>query len=147
MVVQAVHTKPRALDSSLGYTSSPSSLDMPTTTALKVTRPRKTERRQKKVTRNVFLCYVVGAAGSGKTSLLRSFLSKRFRGGEQGDVGYEPTSRTMSAVNSVEMGGGEKYLVVSKLWGSPSDDLVALNSRFLTIVARVWVEIRERSLA
>jgi GTPase SAR1 family protein len=86
---------------------------MPTTTALKVTRPRKTERRQKKVTRNVFLCYVVGAAGSGKTSLLRSFLSKRFRGGELGDVGYEPTSRTMSAVNSVEMGGGEKYLVVS----------------------------------
>jgi Ras family protein T1 len=86
---------------------------MPTTTALKITRPRKTERRQKKVTRNVFLCYVVGAAGSGKTSLLRSFLSKRFRGGEVGDVGYEPTSRTMSAVNSVEMGGGEKYLVVS----------------------------------
>lgn len=86
---------------------------MPTTTALKITRPRKTERRQKKVTRNVFLCYVVGAAGSGKTSLLRSFLSKRFRGGELGDVGYEPTSRTMSAVNSVEMGGGEKYLVVS----------------------------------
>lgn len=98
----------------LGYTSSPSSLDMSTTTALKVTRPRKTERRQKKVTRNVFLCYVVGAAGSGKTSLLRSFLSKRFRGGELGDVAYEPTSRTMSVVNSVEMGGGEKYLVLQE---------------------------------
>ena len=59
------------------------------------------------------MCYIVGAAGSGKTSLLRSFLSKRFRGGEFGDVGYEPTSRTMNVVNSVEMGGGEKYLVVS----------------------------------
>lgn len=94
---------------------------MPTTTALKVTKPRKTERRQKKVTRNVFSCFVLGAAGSGKTSLLRSFVNKRFRGGS-GDIvegfgssaaAYEPTSRTMCVVNSVEMGGGEKYLVVS----------------------------------
>jgi Ras family protein T1 len=98
---------------------------MSTTTALKVTRPRKAERRQKKVTRNVFLCYVVGAAGSGKTSLLRSFLSKRFRGGELGDVAYEPTSRTMSVVNSVEMSGSEKYLVVSPLL-----DLQATQAQF-----------------
>lgn len=93
----------------LGYNCSPSSLDLPTTTALKVTRPRKQERRQRKVTRNVFLCYVLGAAGSGKTSLLRSFVNQGFNG----DV-YEPTSRVVSVVNSVEMGGGEKYLVVSR---------------------------------
>jgi Ras family protein T1 len=73
------------------------------------------------VTRNVFLCYVLGAAGSGKTSLLRSFVNKRYRGGSDdaagpggaGYGGYEPTSKTVSVVNSVEMGGGEKYLVVS----------------------------------
>lgn len=105
---------------SLGYASSPSSLDKPTTTALKVTRTRKQDRRQKKVTRNVFLCYVLGAAGSGKTSLLRSFVNKRYRGGSDdatspaGYGGYEPTSKTVSVVNSVEMGGGEKYLVVSR---------------------------------
>lgn len=119
----------------LGYSSSASAYELATTTALKITRPRKTDRRQKKVTRNVFLCYVLGAAGSGKTSLLRSFVSKRFKGSHaeggvvntgmaavaahqrgqesEGYVGYEPTSKVLSVVNSVEMGGGEKYLVVS----------------------------------
>ena len=92
-----------------------------------MTRTRKQDRRQKKVTRNVFLCYVLGAAGSGKTSLLRSFVNKRYRGGGeegsgQGGIpgaagygGYEPTSKVVSVVNSVEMGGGEKYLVVGRL--------------------------------
>ena len=86
---------------------------MPTPTALKVTRPRRQDRRQKKVTRSVFLCYVLGATGSGKTSLLRSFVSKGFIGGEEGYGGYEPTTKVLSVVNSVEMEGVEKYLVVS----------------------------------
>ena len=37
-----------------------------TTTALKVTKPRKADRKKGKVQRNVFLCYVFGATGSGK---------------------------------------------------------------------------------
>lgn len=77
------------------------------TTAFKVTRPRKAERKRGKVTRNVFLCYVCGAAGSGKTSLLRAFVRKPYK-----DV-YEPTSKPISVVNSVEIDGVEKYLVVS----------------------------------
>lgn len=44
-----------------------------TTTALKVTRPRKADRRRGKVQRNVFLCYVFGATGSGKVGKLRNF--------------------------------------------------------------------------
>jgi len=91
---------------SLGYSSSPAT-DLPTPTALHVTRPRKQDRRQKKVTRSVFLCYVLGATGSGKTSLLRSFVNRN-RGEE-----YEPTTKVLSVVNSVEMEGVEKYLVVS----------------------------------
>lgn len=77
------------------------------TGALQVTRPRKSERRKGKVTRNVFLCYVIGAAGSGKTSLLRSFAQKPYTGA------YEPTSKMISVVNSVDIDGSEKYLVVS----------------------------------
>jgi len=78
----------------------------------------------------VFLCYVLGATGSGKTSLLRSFVNKGFSGGGGGDdsgvsaglglgsgsrgmIGYEPTTKVLSVVNSVEMEGVEKYLVVS----------------------------------
>jgi len=79
----------------------------PRTGALQVTRPRKADRRKGKMTRNVFLCYVCGAAGSGKTSLLRSFARKPFTGT------YEPTSKMISVVNSVDIDGSEKYLVVS----------------------------------
>jgi hypothetical protein len=77
-----------------------------TTAALKVTQPRKSDRRKGNSSRNVFLCYVCGAAGSGKTSLLRLFAGKPYR-----DV-YVPTTKPISVVNSVEIDGIEKYLVV-----------------------------------
>jgi Ras family protein T1 len=78
------------------------------TSALLTTRPRKLDRRKGKVSRNVFLCYVCGAAGSGKTSLLRSFAGKPFR-----EV-YEPTSKMVSVVNAVDIDGSEKYLVLQE---------------------------------
>lgn len=81
----------------------------PRTAALQVTRPRKVDRRKGKVTRNVFLCYVCGAAGSGKTSLLRAFANKSFQ------PTYEPTSKMITVVNAVDIDGSEKYLVVSVL--------------------------------
>lgn len=76
------------------------------TTALQVTQPRKKDRKKGKVARNVFLCYVCGAAGSGKTSLLRAFVAKQYR------KTYEPTTKMISVVNSVDIDGSEKYLVV-----------------------------------
>lgn len=45
-----------------------------TTTAIKVTRPRKIDRRKGKVQRNVFLCYVFGAPKSGKVSKYKRML-------------------------------------------------------------------------
>jgi Ras family protein T1 len=81
--------------------------DEPRTGALQVTRRRKTDRRKGKVTRNVFLSYVCGAAGSGKTSLLRAFAGKPF------SSNYDPTGKVISVVNSVDINGSEKYLVVS----------------------------------
>jgi Ras family protein T1 len=78
----------------------------PLLTALQTTPPRKAERRRRRVTRNVFLCYVCGAAGSGKSSLLRDFVGKPYRDN------YQPTSRVLSVVNSVEVGGEQKYVVV-----------------------------------
>ena len=81
--------------------------DEPRTSALQVTRSRKIDRRKGKVSRNVFLCYVCGAAGSGKTSLLRAFA------GQQYTDTYGPTAKIYSVVNSVEIDGAEKYLVAS----------------------------------
>jgi Ras family protein T1 len=91
--------------------------DSKTTNALKVSQPRRLERRAKLMqgsgrtkgkgkNRNVFLCWVCGAAGSGKTALLRSFIRKGYRDA------YMPTSKPISVVNSVEIDGSEKYLVV-----------------------------------
>jgi len=85
----------------------------PRTGALQVTRPRKVDRRKGKVARNVFLCFLCGAAGSGKTSLLRAFAGKPF------NPDYEPTSKMVSVVNSVDIDGSEKYLVVSTLFLQP----------------------------
>ncbi|KAH8104714.1 mitochondrial Rho 1 [Cristinia sonorae] len=76
--------------------------------ALQITRPRKTERRKGRSTRNVFLSYVCGGAGSGKTSFLRAFVGRKF--GEA----YNPTKRMNSVVNSVDIAGSEKYLVLQE---------------------------------
>lgn len=90
----------------------------------------------------MFLAYVLGAAGSGKTSLLRAFVGKGFdeeaiessrvaargHGGTRG--GGHVTAITTngmtsgrgkdkSVVNCVEEGGGERYLVVSFRHFSP----------------------------
>ena len=104
----------------------------PRTDALQVTRPRKVDRRKGKSARNVFLCYVCGAAGSGKTSLLRAFAGKPF------SPIYEPTKKMNSVVNSVDIDGSEKYLVVRVPW---SISIVATNSPGLIPAARVRVEV------
>ncbi|QIX01439.1 hypothetical protein AMS68_006956 [Peltaster fructicola] len=82
-----------------------------TTSALKITKPRR--RRQKpgtRVERNVFLCYILGAPGSGKSSLLSAFLNRPFNGT------YHPTIKPRTAVNSVELQGGKQcYLILAEL--------------------------------
>ncbi len=81
-----------------------------TTSALKITKPRKKRRRPGRVERNVVLCYVVGAPSSGKSSLLEAFLNRPF------DPLYRPTIKPRTAVNSVELGGGKQcYLILEEL--------------------------------
>ena len=75
--------------------------------ALQVTKPRKFDRKKGKSSRNVFLTFVCGAAGSGKTSLLRNFAGKQYL-----DTRHS-TEKPISVVNSVDIDGSEKYLVVS----------------------------------
>ncbi|KAG6868992.1 hypothetical protein C0993_006514 [Termitomyces sp. T159_Od127] len=109
--------------------------DEPRTDALQVTRARKVDRRKGKVTRNVFLSYVIGAAGSGKTSLLRAFAGKPFI--ETYDSSsrklYEPTSQMISVVNSVDIDGSEKYLVLQE-FGSRYEAETLRNSKKTDVV-------------
>ncbi|CAE6423501.1 unnamed protein product [Rhizoctonia solani] len=123
------HKKTLAYLAYLGYNTGP------TTGALKITKPRRAERRKDKVTRNVFLCYVVGAAGAGKTSILNAFrqlagggietsISKdapKSKGKGIGELGpYNPTEKVLSVVGAVELRGAEKYLVMQE-FGSKSE--------------------------
>ncbi|GAA5970928.1 hypothetical protein JCM11641_004512 [Rhodosporidiobolus odoratus] len=132
-----VSTPPVASTSSLPFSApSPSPNLLPTTSALQITKPRRPSRRKgTPVERNVFLAYVLGAAGSGKTELLRGFVGKGFGGGEyvgeggngfgngtgygmggKGGEGVQGKGRGKgkSVVNCVEEGGGERYLVLQE---------------------------------
>lgn len=81
-----------------------------TTAALKITKARKRRNRPGRVERNVFLCYVLGASGSGKSALLSAFLNRPF------NTTYHPTIKPQAAVNSVELQGGKQcYLILEEL--------------------------------
>ncbi|KAI9790137.1 MAG: ERMES complex Ca(2+)-binding regulatory GTPase gem1, partial [Piccolia ochrophora] len=81
-----------------------------TTSALKITKPRKRRRRPGRVERNVILCYVLGASQSGKSALLDAFLNRSFT------PLYHPTIKPRTAVNSVELPGGKQcYLILEEL--------------------------------
>ncbi|AET39819.1 ERMES complex Ca(2+)-binding regulatory GTPase GEM1 Ecym_5018 [Eremothecium cymbalariae DBVPG len=80
--------------------------------ALHVTRARRKRRRNGIFyrapvnDRQVFNCYVIGKPHSGKTSLLQSFLGRRF------SESYSPTIRPKIAVNSLELKGGKQYYLI-----------------------------------
>ncbi|KAJ2451434.1 ERMES complex Ca(2+)-binding regulatory GTPase gem1 [Coemansia sp. RSA 2336] len=80
-------------------------------------------RKRGKLQRSVFLCYVVGATGSGKSSLIRAFAKKPFT------REYTPTARTTTTVNSVDIKGSEKYLVMQEF--GPYDTSVLQSRRQL----------------
>ncbi|GAA5875036.1 hypothetical protein JCM16303_004990 [Sporobolomyces ruberrimus] len=145
-----------ASTSSFPFSSSQSSSAfsklLPTTSALQITKPRRPSRRKPnvRVERNCFLAYVLGASGSGKTSLLRSFVGKGFNeedemGGEGGGrvrigtgtkgLGEKTESlrgKGKSVVNCVEEGGGERYLVLQE-FGSTYESEVLRNKKKLEL--------------
>lgn len=81
--------------------------NQPTLSALKVI--KNSRRSDTLANRDVFLCHVFGAVGCGKSSLLRSFLNRPF------NSEYVPTTRPALAVNSVEIGGRERFLVLKEI--------------------------------
>lgn len=109
----------------------------PRTDALLVTRARRSERRKGRVTRNVFLAYVCGAAGSGKTSILRAFVGKPYR------AEYVPTGKPISVVNSVEIQAGEKYLVLQEFGSRYEQE--ALRTSKKTDLADVIIYVHDSS--
>ena len=97
-------------------------LPVSTTSALKLTKAGKSKDKKKnKSQRTVYLAYVFGAAGCGKTALLRHMVGKGW------EERYTPTGKVLSVVSAVEQSGAEKYLVLQE-FGSRYEAEVLRNS-------------------
>jgi len=92
-----------------------------TTAALNLIRKKRADDRKsttgKAVNRSVLNCYVFGKKGSGKTALLRRHIGLPFR------EKYIPTEEPYSVVNTVEMNGAEKYLVLREFGEGFAEEL------------------------
>ena len=108
----------------LGFESTDRS-NLTTTAALKQTKARKRRRRPGRVGRNAILCNVLGAPGSGKSSLLDAFLSRPF------SSTYHPSIQPRVAVNTVELPGGRQcYLILNEL-GEPEPAVLENKKKLL----------------
>ena len=85
-------------------------------------------RDRKRNYRGVFQCWVVGAIGSGKTSILNSFINKQ-------EGLYACTRSMYNVVNSVEISGSEKYLIMQEL---SQEDLPLLETPCCDVVLYVY---------
>ena len=102
--------EPRTTLEYLAYLGFESEEKKGTSAALQITKARKRRHRTGQVDRNVFLCYILGTSGSGKSSLLTAFLNRPYT------PTYHPTIKSQSAVNSVELDGGKQcYLILQEL--------------------------------
>lgn len=102
--------EPRTTLEYLAYLGFESEEKKGTSAALRITKARKRRNRAGVIERNVFLCYILGASQSGKSSLLTAFLNRPI------DMTYHPTIKCQSAVNSVELDGGKQcYLILQEL--------------------------------
>ncbi|KAA8545102.1 hypothetical protein F0562_019886 [Nyssa sinensis] len=83
----------------IGYAGDPSS-------AIRVTRRRRLDRKKQKSERNVFQCFVFGPKEAGKSALLSSLIGRPFS-----DV-YTSTTGERYAVNVVDQPGGTKKTLI-----------------------------------
>jgi len=111
----------------LGYQFSSASTVIPLTSAVSCSAPRKTERKKDKSHRNVFTAVLLGASGTGKTSLMRRFVGRDIRG-----MQYEATQKRETVVNAVELKGSEKYLVLQE-YGRDEPELLRSSKKLANI--------------
>nr|XP_043631970.1 mitochondrial Rho GTPase 1-like [Erigeron canadensis] len=83
----------------LGYAGDPSS-------AVKVTRRRRVDRKKQHSDRNVFQCFVFGPKEAGKSSLLQSFVGSPF------SETYTPTTEERCTVNIVDQPDGTRKTLI-----------------------------------
>lgn len=96
----------------IGYAGDPSS-------AIRVTRRRRFDRKKQQSDRNVYQCFVFGPKEAGKSAILNSFIGRPF------PEEYQSTTDDQYAVNVVDLGGAKKSLVLREI---PEDGVKKLLS-------------------
>uniref|UniRef100_A0A7N0TFT6 Mitochondrial Rho GTPase n=1 Tax=Kalanchoe fedtschenkoi TaxID=63787 RepID=A0A7N0TFT6_KALFE len=97
----------------IGYPGDPSS-------AIRVTRRRRLDRKKQQTDRNIFQCFVFGPKKAGKSALLNSFIGRPF------SDSYVPTLEERYTTNVVDLSGvGKKTLVLREI---PEDEVKKLLS-------------------
>ncbi|XP_061337998.1 mitochondrial Rho GTPase 1-like [Gastrolobium bilobum] len=87
----------------IGYPGDPSS-------AIRVTRKRRLDRKKQHSERNVLQCFVFGPRKAGKSALLNSFIAGKY------SESYNPTTEDRYAVNVVDISmENKKYLVLREI--------------------------------
>ncbi|XP_064595542.1 mitochondrial Rho GTPase 1-like [Liolophura sinensis] len=81
------------------------------TTAVQVTRDKKTDLEKRQTTRNVFQCHVIGSKSSGKSSFLQGHLGRNLR--YMATLNKENLSSF--TINTVQVYGQEKYLLLHEM--------------------------------
>ncbi|KAI8555729.1 hypothetical protein RHMOL_Rhmol05G0197600 [Rhododendron molle] len=81
-----------------GYAGDPSS-------AIRIRRRRRLDRKKQRSERNVFQCFVFGPKKAGKSALLNSFIGRPF-------ADMASTSEERYAVNAVDLSGGSKKTLI-----------------------------------
>lgn len=75
--------------------------------ALRITRSKGIDQQKRKTTRCVFLVYVIGSSGAGKTAFLQSYLNKKYN--------EENEAYSKYAINSVQTRKQEVYIILEEI--------------------------------
>lgn len=104
-----------------------------------VTRDKRIDLQKRQTSRNVFSCHLVGPENAGKSSFMRRFLRKSL---QQSKAKTEATSRTSFSnyvVNTVQIYGQTKYLIVSPFdkfnYSYERQDLLGLQIREIDLLS------------
>ncbi|KAG4107400.1 mitochondrial Rho GTPase [Neocallimastix lanati (nom. inval.)] len=94
---------------------------------------KKHHKRNKKLKRNVYSCCVLGATGSGKTSLLKGLINKPFT------ESYQTTTKRFCVANSLMIGDGKKYLIMDEVGPKYDSELLSSKKRLDTYDVLVFI--------
>ena len=78
-----------------------------------MTRDKRIDLQKRQTTRNVFSCHLVGPENAGKSSFMKGFLGKSLQQSKSKLDAKRKTSFSNYVVNTVQIYGQTKYLIVS----------------------------------